>query len=333
MNGLLATLPADAQERLRPEPQVEWIAPMLATLTEDRFSDPGWLYERKLDGERCLVYRTGDRTELYSRNRKQLNNSYPELVDALAAQKGDFVADGEIVAFQGNNTSFARLQGRMQVSDPDAARRSGVAVYLYLFDLLHLDGHDLTGLELRQRKSLLRKVIAYGDPLRYTAHRNTEGETYWKQACRQGWEGVIAKRADAPYANGRSGAWLKFKCVTEQEFVIGGYTDPQGSRAGFGALLIGYYESGELRYAGKVGTGYDNRTLEQLGRTLATYKQDEPAFTSERLPRTRVHWVEPRLVAQVAFSDWTRDGQLRHPRFQGLRRDKAPRDVVRERAQ
>ena len=313
--------------------QLEWVPPMLATLTEERFSDPGWVYERKLDGERCLVYHTADRTELYSRNRKELNGSYPELVDALAAQSGTFVADGEIVAFDGNITSFARLQGRMQISDPAVARGSGIAVYLYLFDLIKLDSHDLTGLELRRRKALLKNLLTFDGPLRYTAHRNKNGEAYWEQACRSGWEGVIAKRADAPYTHGRSKDWLKFKCVTEQEFVIGGYTDPQGSRRGFGALLIGYYEQGNLRYAGKVGTGYDHQTLDRLSRQLKDLEQDHPPFTGGSLPRSRVHWVRPELVGQVGFSEWTRDGQLRHPRFQGLRRDKPPRDVVRERAQ
>jgi bifunctional non-homologous end joining protein LigD len=313
--------------------QLEWVPPMLATLTEERFSDPGWVYERKLDGERCLVYHTADRTELYSRNRKELNGSYPEIVDALAAQSGTFVADGEIVAFDGNITSFARLQGRMQIGDPAVARSSGITVYLYLFDLIKLDSHDLTGLELRRRKSLLKNLLTFDGPLRYTVHRNNNGEAYWEQACRSGWEGVIAKRADAPYTHGRSKDWLKFKCVTEQEFVIGGYTDPQGSRRGFGALLIGYYEQGNLRYAGKVGTGYDHETLDRLSRQLKDLEQDHPPFTSGSLPRSRVHWVRPELVGQVGFSEWTRDGQLRHPRFQGLRRDKPPRDVVRERAQ
>ena len=305
---------------------------MLATLTGERFSDPGWIYERKLDGVRCLVHRTGDRVSLYSRNRHELNNSYPELVDALTAQQGDFVLDGEIVAFAGHATSFARLQQRMQVNDPEAARRSNVAVYLYLFDVLRQDGQDLTGVELRERKAILRKLLTYADPLRYTAHRNRDGVAYWEHACRQGWEGVIAKRADSPYANGRSKDWLKFKCVTAQEFVIGGFTDPQGSRSGFGALLVGYYESGELRYAGKVGTGYDQHTLDELGRELATLEQDEPAFAKGNLPRSRVHWVKPRLVGQIAFSEWTRDGRLRHPRFQGLRDDKSAHEVIRERA-
>ena len=306
---------------------------MLATLTGERFSDPEWIYERKLDGVRCLVHRNGGRVLLYSRNRHELNDSYPELVDALTAQQGDFVLDGEIVAFAGNATSFARLQQRMQVNDPEKARRSNVAVYLYLFDVLQHDGRDLTGVELRQRKGVLRQLLAYTDPLRYTAHRNRDGVAYWEHACRQGWEGVIAKRAASTYTSGRSKDWLKFKCVTAQEFVIGGFTDPQGSRSGFGALLVGYYEDGELRYAGKVGTGYDQRTLDELSRKLVALEQDEPSFAQGNLPKLRVHWVKPRLVGQVAFSEWTRDGMLRHPRFQGLRFDKSAHDVIRERAQ
>jgi bifunctional non-homologous end joining protein LigD len=330
VSGLTDSLPLEAPEATQPE----WVAPMLATLTEDRFSDPDWLYERKLDGERCLAFRTADGVRLLSRNRKELNGHYPELVEALAGQVSqDFVVDGEIVAFEGNRTSFARLQGRMQVSDPEAARRTGVRVFLYLFDALHLDGHDLTGLALRRRKALLRRLLEYGGPLRFTPHRTGNGVAYWEEACRRGWEGVIAKRSDGPYVHGRSKDWLKFKCATQQEFVIGGYTDPQGTRIGFGALLIGYYEQGQLRYAGKVGTGYDRRMLEQLSKQLADLQQDEPAFASGNLPHARVHWVKPRLVGQVAFSEWTRDGRLRHPRFQGLREDKRPREVVRERAQ
>lgn len=334
MTGRLDSLPPAARDELREARHPHWVAPMLATLTEDRFSDPDWIYERKLDGERCLAFRGPDGVRLASRNHKDLNNQYPEIVEALSDQvPDDFVLDGEIVAFEGNRTSFARLQGRMQVRDPDAARRTGVKVFLYVFDLPHLDGHDLSGLELRQRKALLRRVLDYSDPLRFTPHRVGEGVAYWEQACRHGWEGVIAKRADSPYSPGRSTDWLKFKCVTEQEFVIGGYTDPQGSRIGFGALLVGYYEDGRLRYAGKVGTGYDQQTLERLGNRLAKLERSQPAFADGNLPKAGVHWVAPRLVGQVAFSEWTRAGQLRHPRFQGLRRDKPPHQVVRERPQ
>jgi bifunctional non-homologous end joining protein LigD len=255
-------------------------------------------------------------------------------VAALAAQEADdFVVDGEIVAFQGGRSSFARLQRRMQLRDPDQARRSGVAVYLYLFDVLHAAGYDLTGLELRQRKAVLRRLLAFHDPLRFTPHRNADGEAYWRQACRKGWEGVIAKRADAPYAPGRSGDWLKFKCVNQQELVIGGYTDPKGSRRGLGALLLGYYRGDELVFAGKVGTGFDQELLGRLRRRLGPLEQDRPPFSVGRLPRAGVHWVRPELVAQIGFSEWTGDGQLRHPRFLGLRDDKRPREVVRERPQ
>ena len=305
---------------------------MLATLTERRFSDPGWIFEPKFDGERCLAFRRGRRVQLLSRNRLSLNTHYPELADALQSQdSGDFVVDGEIVAFEQGRTSFARLQRRMQIRDPEQARRSGVAVFLYLFDVLHADGFDLTGLGLRHRKSVLRGLLSFGGPLRLTAHRNERGEAYWQEACRKGWEGVIAKRADAPYVHGRSGDWLKFKCVNEQEFVIGGFTDPKGSRRGFGALLVGHYEAGDLKYAGKVGTGFDDRMLESLSSQLRAIERPTAAFSGRGLPRLGVHWVEPKLVGQVGFTEWTRDGQLRHPRFLGLREDKDPRDVVRER--
>ncbi|MDP9343112.1 MAG: non-homologous end-joining DNA ligase [Actinomycetota bacterium] len=305
---------------------------MLATLTERRFSDPGWTFEPKFDGERCLAFRSGGKVRLLSRNRLALNGHYPELAEALGSQDtDDFVVDGEIVAFEEGRTSFARLQRRMQIRDPEKARQSGVAVFLYVFDVLHVNGFDLAGLEQRHRKSVLRRLLSFRDPLRFTAHRNTKGEAYWEEACRKGWEGVIAKRADAPYVHGRSRDWLKFKCVNEQELVIGGYTDPQGSREGFGALLVGHYRDEDLVYAGKVGTGFDDRTLERLVRQLRSIKRSRPSFTAGRLPRTGVHWVEPRLVAQIGFTEWTRDGQLRHPRFLGLREDKDPREVVRER--
>jgi len=329
----LDQLPGPERALLRPCSQPDWIEPMLATLTDERFSRAGWLFERKLDGERCLAFRRGDSVRLVSRNRQPLAPTYPELVDALAAQpSGDFVVDGEIVAFEGRATSFARLQRRMQLRTPEQARASGVTVFLYLFDLLHLDGHDTTQLPLRRRKSLLRSAVAFDDPLRLTAHRDTEGETAFGQACRRGWEGLIAKRADAPYRPGRSTDWLKFKCVHEQEFVVGGYTEPHGRRIGLGALLVGYHdERGRLRYAGKVGTGFDDASLHELAARLATLEQDGPPFDGAGLPRRDVHWVRPELVAQIGFTEVTRDGRLRHPRFHGLRRDKAPAQVTLER--
>ena len=317
-------------------PQPSWVEPALATLTHERFSRPGWIFERKFDGERCLAFRDGDRVSLMTRNRKQVAGTYPEIAEAIGAQQaGDFIVDGEVVAFDGRVTSFARLQQRIGLATPQQARRSGVTVYFYLFDVLYADGRDTTGLPLLERKRILRRLLSFTDPLRFTVHRNTEGEAYWRDACRRRWEGVIAKRAGAPYRHGRTTDWLKFKCENAQELVIGGYTDPQGARSGFGALLLGYHDGqGRLVYAGKVGTGFDNRTLRELHRELARLERDRPPFsaagTRVALPRSGVHWVEPRLVGQVGFTEWTTDWQLRHPRFQGLRRDKDAADVVRE---
>jgi bifunctional non-homologous end joining protein LigD len=311
-----------------------WVEPELATLTSDRFSDPGWIFERKLDGERCLAFREGSAVRLMTRNKKQISATYPELARAVAAQAAiDFIIDGEIVAFEGSRTSFARLQRRMQVAEPEPDLVSSVPVYLYLFDVMHVGEHDVRGLPLRDRKRLLRQLVAFDDPLRFTPHRNAAGQEYWQQACGRGWEGVIAKRADAPYRAGRSRDWLKFKCENAQEFVIGGYTDPRGERTGFGALLLGYYDgNGRLGYAGKVGTGFDERTLASLHATLAGLERPRPPFDRGDPPRPGAHWTEPRLVAQVAFTEWTQAGQLRHPRFLGLRRDKDPADVIREQA-
>ena len=327
-----AILPEASRALLRPQAQPVWVPPMLATLSHDPFSHPDWLFETKLDGVRALAYRLGDHVRLLTRNREPLNNTYPELVDALAAEPaGDFVADGEIVAFEARRSSFARLQRRMQIKDPDRARASGIAVYLYLFDLPHVAGHDTTAVPLRDRKRLLRATLAFGGRLRYTAHRRAEGERYLHEACARGLEGVMAKLADSPYRHDRSTDWLKLKCVNRQELVIGGYTDPKGSRVGFGALLVGYYRNGALVYAGKVGTGYGESTLRELGERMAALERPDAPFTSgSGLPRTGVHWVEPQLVAEVAFTEWTSDGKLRHPRYVGLRWDKPSRQVVRE---
>ncbi|MGQ9572225.1 MAG: non-homologous end-joining DNA ligase [Dehalococcoidia bacterium] len=333
MTSALDSLSRQARERLRKREQPSWTAPMLATLTHDYFSDPGWIFERKLYGERCLAFRKGKEVRLLSRNRKELNDTYPELVEALREQEADdFIVDGEIVAFEGNRTSFSRLQQRMELRDPEEAVKTGVAVYYYLFDLLYLDGHDTTQLDLRDRKMLLKRVLSFKEPLRFTAHRNTKGEAYHEEACRKGWEGIIAKRADSKYVHSRSRDWLKFKCVNEQEFVVGGYTDPKGSRVGFGAVLIGYYEGDDLVYAGQVGTGYNEDTLRRLKKRLSSIEREEPPFAGDDLPRKGIHWVEPKLVAQVGFTEWTDEGKLRHPRFLGLRRDKEARQVVREKA-
>jgi bifunctional non-homologous end joining protein LigD len=312
--------------------QPDWVDPELATLTRDRFSDPVWIYERKFDGERCLAYRDGSQLRLMTRNHQQVNSTYPELDEALGAQAAaDFIVDGEVVAFVGRETSFAQLQQRLGQRHPDQDLLRRVPVYYYLFDVMYADGRDVRDLPLRERKRILRDLITFAGPLRFATHRNRNGEAYYAQACRWGWEGLIAKRADAPYRAGRGHDWLKFKCLNGQEFVIGGYTDPQGSRHGFGALLLGYYDDkGQLVYAGKVGTGFTEATLASLYGTLAGLGRETPAFARGRLPKSGVHWVEPNLVCEVGFSEWTTAGELRHPRYQGLRRDKDPALVIRE---
>jgi DNA ligase D-like protein (predicted ligase) len=267
-----------------------------------------------------------------TRNQKDDTSSYPKLTQALAAQQaGDFIIDGEIVAFDGGQTRFARLQQRLGIRHPGPDLLAAVPVCYYVFDVLWADGRDLRPRPLRERKQILHDLLTFAGPLRFTEHADTDGEACFRQACASGWEGVIAKRADAPYRAGRSRDWLKFKCQSGQEFVIGGFTDPRGTRTGFGALLLGYYDPGhQLVYAGKVGTGFSRRTLDSLHAALAGLEQDRPALDRGKLPRSGVHWVRPRLVAEVGFGEWTTGGELRHPRFQGLRDDTDPADVVRE---
>jgi bifunctional non-homologous end joining protein LigD len=327
----LAGLPDSVRAGLYDEPVPDWRAPTLATLTDERFSDPKWIFERKFDGMRCLAFRDGDHVRLLSRNRQPLNGTYPELVEALATQRTTrFVVDGEVVAFEGRRTSFARLQGRLGITDPEAARASRIRVYYYVFDLLHLDGACTAELPLRWRKRLLRDAISFDDPLRNTTHRVDDGIAAYRAACQRGDEGVIAKRGDSTYESGRSRNWLKFKCVRDQEFVVGGYTSPKGSRMELGALLLGYYDDRDLVYAGKVGTGFDEATLRSLHERLTPIEQDASPFTRGLVRENGARWVRPKLVAQIGFTEWTRDGKLRHPRYQGLRTDKDPADVVRE---
>lgn len=333
MNRTLRTLGQSAGTRLRHRPQPTWIGPMLATLTDDLPTSGHWLFEPKLDGVRAQVHVHHSAVQLLSRNQKPLNAAYPELVDALAnAVRGDAVLDGEIVAIDPKRkiSSFALLQRRMQLRDSVRALRSGVPVELYLFDCLYYEGVDLTGLPLIERKAVLRDVVWYDGPLKFTPYRTSGSAAMFRDACARGAEGIIAKRAESRYVSARSTDWLKIKCVNEQEFVIGGYTAPQGSREWLGALLVGYYDNGALRYAGKVGTGYNRNTLEQLYRRLAPLRRRTSPFTAGPMPAGAVQWVSPRLVAQIGFAEWTTAGLLRHPRFLGLREDKAATEVRRE---
>ena len=324
------SLPQELKSSLKRAVQPNWVSPMLATLTDKRFSRDGWIYEPKLDGERCLAFKEGGKVKLLSRNQLMLNGSYPELVKAFEQQKmSSYIVDGEVVAFKGNVTSFEMLQGRMQSKNVGKELIKDVLVYYYLFDIIYFDGYDLRNIPLRYRKEVLSQAIVFEGPLRFTPHIEREGINYYRQACRKGWEGVIAKRFDSLYVSIRSKDWLKFKCVSEQELVIGGFTDPQGSRSGFGSLLVGYYDKGKLVYAGKVGTGYNENTLRVLGAELAALEQTNSPF-AEVTKGKGIHWVTPQLVAQVGFSEGTLYGMLRHPWFMGLRRDKAAKDVVRE---
>jgi bifunctional non-homologous end joining protein LigD len=331
VNELFDCLSEAARAALRACAQPEWFEPMLATLTDERFSDPDWIFERKLDGVRTLAFckRKGE-VRLFSRNRHESSATWPELVERLERERcHDFVVDGEVVAFEGKRTRFEKLQARIGIEDPDEARDVGVAVELYLFDVLYVNGHDTTQLPLRERKKLLRSAFSFGSSLHVTPHRNRDGEAYFEAACAKRWEGLIAKDATATYVPGRSRKWLEFKCSHGQELVIGGYTDPKGSREHFGALLVGYYEGTSLRYAGKVGTGFDQQTLAKLGAAMRRRERKTSPFEDE-VDEPDAHFVRPELVGEVGFTEWTRDGKLRHPRFLGLRRDKAAEDVRRE---
>jgi bifunctional non-homologous end joining protein LigD len=303
--------------------------PMKAVLSDRPFSDPNWVFERKLDGERCGALRRGGEVKLLSRTGQSLSSTYPELLDALSVDGPDVLLDGEIVAFDRGRTSFERLQQRIGIRDRGRALRSPVAVYYYLFDVLECDGRDLRPLPLVDRKAALRQAVDFREHLRHTPYVRGNGEKAFAQACERGWEGVIAKRLDSPYAATRSRDWLKLKCAHGQELVVGGWTAPKGSRIHFGALLVGYYEHGKLRYAGKVGTGFDQPTLARLIGELERRERATTPFETGDPPRD-ARWAEPELVAEIGFAEWTRDGKLRQPRYQGLRDDKPAREVVRE---
>lgn len=332
MNEYLARLPDEIKSKLRRQEMPSWIPPMLAVLSKEPFSHPDWVYEAKLDGQRSLLFKKGPTVRLLTRNQKDRTSHYPDLVRAIESSgMPDLIADGEIVAFDGERTSFARLQDRMQNSRPTSSDLQRFPIYYYLFDLMWIDGYDVSSLPLLSRKSILAATFSFAEPLRFSEHLEEDGEEAFAAACAKGWEGLIAKRAGAPYTHGRSKDWVKFKCVNEQEFVVIGWTDPQGARSGFGALLVAYNADGALRFAGKVGTGYNDQELGRLMALLEPLEQPTaPLAEAKGLPKKRVHWVAPVLVAQVGFGEWTDDGKLRHPRYLGLRDDKTADQVVRE---
>ncbi|PYR42182.1 MAG: ATP-dependent DNA ligase [Acidobacteria bacterium] len=278
----------------------EWLEPMAATLTQDRFGGPDWIFERKIDGIRLLAFKNGDEVRLLSRNR--LPQHLPAIADAVRAlPPGDAILDGELTWDSGT---------------------------YHLFDILWLDGRDVTRLPIEERRALLAKLPLKGPLARVAALDDSKP---WERACREGWEGVIAKRRGSPYEHRRSPHWLKMKCEATQELVVGGFTDPQGTRVGLGALLVGYFQADDLVFAGKIGTGFDTKLLLDLRARLDRIEMPSSPFTRAKgLPRLRAHWVRPQIVVQVAFIEWTVHGKLRHPRLLGVRFDKEARDVVRE---
>jgi ATP-dependent DNA ligase len=278
----------------------EWIQPMAATLTQERFTADGWTFERKFDGIRLIAYRDGGDVRLFSRTRT------PQQIPAIAQAIADLPVHDVI------------LDGEM------AWDRSST---FHVFDIVWLDGRDLTALPLTERRELLHTL-----PLRPPLYRVdvlADAEP-WTRACEEGWEGVIAKRLDSPYEQKRSKHWLKMKCELTHDFVVGGFTDPQGGRVGLGALLVGYYDGGDFVFAGKVGTGFDTKLLTALRRRLDALETEDPPFTrATGLPRVRRHWVRPEIVVHVAFIEWTVHDKLRHSRLLDVRTDVAARDVVR----
>ena len=263
-----------------------WLEPMAATLTQDRFSGPDWLFERKFDGIRLLAYKRGADVQLYSRNR------LPQHLPAVAAAVRDLPVDDAI------------LDGEVTWD--------GHSGY-HVFDVLWLNGRPVTALPLEERRALLH-TLPFGAPLRRV--ELVEDPMPWERARCEGWEGVIAKRRGSPYEHRRSKFWLKMKCEASQDFVVGGFTDPQGARVGLGALLVGYYEGGDLVFAGKIGTGFDTRLLLDLRKRLDAIAVPQSPFSKAKgLPRLRVHWVKPQVVVQVGFIEWTAHRKLRHPRL------------------
>jgi bifunctional non-homologous end joining protein LigD len=278
----------------------EWVEPMAATLTQERFSGPDWIFEQKLDGIRLLAFKRGRDIRLLSRN--QLPQQLPHIADAIRAlPPRELILDGEMM-WDG-------------------------ATY-HVFDILWIDGRDVMSRPLEERRALLA-ALPLESPLQRVAALDEQKP--WERACREGWEGVVAKRRASLYEHRRSPHWLKMKCEASQELVVGGFTDPQGTRVGLGALLVGYFDGDDFVFAGKIGTGFDTRLLLDLRARLDRLELPKSPFTKAKgLPRLRAHWVRPEIVVQVAFIEWTVHGKLRHPRLLGVRFDKNPRDVVRE---
>ena len=290
---------------------------MLATLVREPFDKPGWVYEEKYDGYRILAYKEGSRVSLQSRNAKDRTATYPTIARAVASLKARTVLlDGEVVAFDRRGVSHFQLLQNLK-TEPAYA----------VFDCLYLNGRDLRRQPLSARRSALEAVVPEGAAIFPTRRLGRDGLDAYRLAKRKHCEGIIAKDESAPYAGGRSTYWLKVKVHQEEEFVIAGYTAPAGSRLHIGALLLGAYAQGELEYVGKVGTGFTRDSLAKLSRLLQPLMRTKPAF-SKTPPGKHITYLEPRLVAQIAFQEWTADNKLRQPVFLGLRDDKKPEECL-----
>ena len=295
----------------------EWLDPMLATLTSKRFSDLNWRYECKFDGVRALIFKNEYSVKVFSRNKIDISINYPELVQAFSKQTASsFIMDGEIVAFKKKVSSFSKLQQRMQISN---ARKllQAIPIFYYVFDILYLDKFLLANLPLLNRKDILNTTIEYQDPIRFAEYILNNRINYYKNACKNGLEGIIAKKAGPTYKRKHSKKWLKFKCICGQEFVIGGFAEPKSSKKNFGALLIGYYKGNKLRYAGKVGAGFNNKLLIDLRKSFSKMARSQLPF-HENISEKFVNWINPNLIAEIEFSEWASAGKLRHPHFKDL---------------
>jgi bifunctional non-homologous end joining protein LigD len=298
------------------------LSPMLATLVGEPFDEKGWIFEIKWDGYRALASKNGS-IQLVSRGKKSFNARFPTLVQELGKLRGSFIIDGEIVILDKEGKSnFQMLQNyyKTKVGTP----------YFYVFDILMLNGKDLRDAPLLERKKLLKKVVSGAKHIRFSKHVEAKGKALFKAAEKSGLEGIIAKKGDSTYQSKRSRDWLKIKTKNRQEVVIGGFTEPKGSRKRFGALMIGVYRRGKLEYAGHVGGGFNVKLLDQIYDDLKKVVSKDCPFSEEPHPNTPVTWVKPKLVCEVEFTEWTNEGKLRHPIFKGMRYDKAAKKVVRE---
>ncbi|MHB8791756.1 MAG: DNA ligase D [Thermoleophilia bacterium] len=311
------------------------IQPMQAVLGDRPFSSPDFIYEIKFDGVRALAFLRDDGTaSLVSRNQRELTTRFPELADIGAHfLAGELIVDGEIAALDERGISrFQLLQSRINLSGAVNIEQAGrsTPAYYYVFDILYLDGRDLTMLPLERRKEILARIFMPHRHIRPSETISEQGEAFFRAAGENGLEGIMAKRKSSSYQQKRSRDWIKLKVISQQEFVIGGYTRPRGPRSGFGALLIGYYDGARLIYAGHVGSGFNEDMLKDLYGRMKQLKRPEPPFDKEPKTNEPAQWIEPELVAEIKFTEWTRDGNLRHPVFLGLRSDVDAREVVRE---